>query len=201
MPRWQFLCKMHSKVTANICGLETYKAKDEEGNLVTARQRNTMIKVKKDCRFEYTLSYKAVSKGNSRKEYIKILRCLKYIYLIHINPFSFKIHEIRTVEYQTLIKQACKYCIGNLSYSESQILLKQEHQGFILNQKTYYNLLHKNPANVSNPNIITALLKKFHEARFIYKTYTKDKININEKIIKYKLIQIIFFYKKMICFI
>ena len=97
--RWQFLCKMHGRATANKRGLETHKAKDEEGNLVTARQRNTMIKVKKDCRFEYIFSYKAVSKGNSKKEYIKTLKCLEYIYLIYINPFSFKIHEIGTVEY------------------------------------------------------------------------------------------------------
>jgi hypothetical protein len=30
-PRWQFLCKMHGKATANKRGLEARKAKDEEG--------------------------------------------------------------------------------------------------------------------------------------------------------------------------
>ena len=103
-PRWQFLCKMHGRATANTRGLETYKAKDEKGNLVTARQRNTMIKVKKDCRFEYKLSYKAISKGSSKKEYIRILKYLKYIYLIYINPFSFKIYKTGIIKYQTLIR-------------------------------------------------------------------------------------------------
>ena len=98
-PHWQFLCKMYGKATANKYRLEACKAKDKEGNLVTDRQRNTMIKVKKDCHFEYLLSYKAVSKGSSKKEYIGILKCLKYIYLININPFSFKIYETGTVEY------------------------------------------------------------------------------------------------------
>jgi len=34
MLRWQFLCKMYGKVTANKYGLETYKAKDKERNLI-----------------------------------------------------------------------------------------------------------------------------------------------------------------------
>jgi hypothetical protein len=55
-PRWQFLCKMHGKATANKRGLEARKAKDEEGNLATDRQRNTIIKAKLNCQFEYTLS-------------------------------------------------------------------------------------------------------------------------------------------------
>jgi len=36
-PRWQFLCKMHGRATANKRGLKIHKAKDEEGNLVTAK--------------------------------------------------------------------------------------------------------------------------------------------------------------------
>jgi hypothetical protein len=46
------------------------------------RQRDTIIKVKKDCRFEYTLFYKAVNRGNDEKGYIKTLKCLKYTHLI-----------------------------------------------------------------------------------------------------------------------
>jgi hypothetical protein len=30
--RWQFLCKMHGRATANKRGLEAHKAKDKEGN-------------------------------------------------------------------------------------------------------------------------------------------------------------------------
>jgi hypothetical protein len=47
--RWQFLCKMHGRVTASKCGLEARKANDKEGNLVTDRQCN-ITKIKKDCR-------------------------------------------------------------------------------------------------------------------------------------------------------
>ena len=143
---------------------------------------------------------KAVSKGSSKKEYIGTLKCLEHTHPIHINPFSFKIHEIGTVKYQTLIRQARKYRVSNVSYSESQVLLEQEHQGLILNQKTYYNLLRKNPADANNPNTITALLKELDEAGFVYRTRTEDKIDVNERVIKRKMIQIIFFYKEVIRF-
>ena len=44
-----------------------------------------MVKVKKDCRFEYTLSYKAIS-----------IRYLEHAHSIYLNPFSFKVHETET---------------------------------------------------------------------------------------------------------
>ena len=90
---------MHGRATTNKRRLETYKIKDEEDNLVIIRQRNTIIKVKKDCRFEYKFSYKVISKGSSKKEYIRIFKYFKYIYLIYINPFSFKIYKIRIIKY------------------------------------------------------------------------------------------------------
>ena len=63
-----------------------------------------MVKVKKDCRFEYTLSYKAISNGSNEKEYIGTLRCLEHTHPIYLNPFSFKVHETETIEYQTLFR-------------------------------------------------------------------------------------------------
>jgi hypothetical protein len=62
-------------------------------------------------------------------------------------------------------------------YSESQALLEQEHQGLILSQKTYYNLLRKKPGDANNPDTITALLKELDEAGFVYRTRTEDEID------------------------
>jgi hypothetical protein len=98
-----------------------------------------MIKAKKDYRFEYTLSYKVISNGSSEKKYTGTLKSLNHTHLIYLNPFSFKVHETGTVEYQTLMGQARKYRVNNVSYLESQTFLEQEHQGLILNQKIYYN--------------------------------------------------------------
>ena len=79
---------------------------------MTDRQRNTMVKDKKDCGFKYLLSYKTVSKGSEEKEYIRTLKCLTHTYELHLNPFSFKVYEKSTVEYQTLVVQARNTGLG-----------------------------------------------------------------------------------------
>jgi len=47
---------------------------------------------------------------------------------------------------------------------------------------------HKKSGNINNFNIIIILFKEFNEAKFIYKIYTENKIDINKKVIKYKII-------------
>jgi hypothetical protein len=95
---------MHGNKTVNKRGLELKKAKDKKGNVMTDRQRDTMIKAKKDCHFKYLLSYKAVSKGSKENQYIERLKCLTYTHSIHLNPFSFKVYKKETSEYQNLIQ-------------------------------------------------------------------------------------------------
>jgi hypothetical protein len=73
---WEFRCKLYGTKTLNTRGLEPRKLEDEEGMVVTDRQRNTMVKAKKDCGFNYLLSHKAVSKGSEEKKYIKTFKCL-----------------------------------------------------------------------------------------------------------------------------
>ena len=102
-PRWQFLCKQYGTKTANKRNLKARKGKDEEGNIIINRQRDTMIKAKKDYYFEYNLFYKPINRGSSEKQYIGTLKYLSYIYYINLNPFSFKVHEINIIEYQALI--------------------------------------------------------------------------------------------------
>jgi hypothetical protein len=62
---------MYGNETTNKRGLELKKTKDAEGNVITDRQRDTMVKAKKDCYFEYLLSYKAVSKDNEEKKILE----------------------------------------------------------------------------------------------------------------------------------
>jgi hypothetical protein len=65
------------------------------------------------------LSVKAVSKGSKNKEYIRTLKYLNYTHLLYLNPFSFKVYEKSTVEYQALAAQARKYRIRKRSYTKS----------------------------------------------------------------------------------
>jgi hypothetical protein len=70
---------------------------------MTDRQRNTIIKAKKDCGFNYLLSHKTVRKSGEEIRYIKTLKYLTYIHELHLNLFSFKVHEKSTIEYQALV--------------------------------------------------------------------------------------------------
>jgi len=147
-----------------------------------------MVKAKKDCQFEYLLSYKGVSRGSEKKHFIGTAKCLLHTHTIYLNPFSFKVHEKNTTEYQTLIGQAKKYRSGKITYAESQELLKQEEQGLVLGNKTYYNLLRKRPGDSSNPDTVTGLLKVLDDLGFIYRTRTKDEIDDNGKVVSRKLL-------------
>lgn len=71
--------------------------------MVTIRQRDTIIKAKKDYHFEYNLSYKPVSRDSSKKQYIRTLKYLTYTHRVNLNPFSFKVHETSIIKYQALI--------------------------------------------------------------------------------------------------
>jgi len=58
--------------------------------------------------------------------------------------------------------------------------------------------LRKKPGDANNPDIITALLKELDEAGFVYRTRTEDEIDANGRVVKRKLIQIIFFHREVI---
>ena len=70
---------------------------------MTDRQHNIIVKAKKDCNFNYLLSYKSVSKGDKKKIYIKTFKYLIYIYKLYLNSFLFKVYEKNIIEYQALI--------------------------------------------------------------------------------------------------
>jgi hypothetical protein len=141
--------------------------------VITDRQRNTMVKAKIDCGFNYLLSYKTVRKGDEEKKYIGTLKCLTHTHELYLNPFSFKVYEKSTIEYQALVAQAHKYRIGKLSYAESQQLLEQERLGMTISQKTFYNLFRKQPGDSKNPSTINGLLAVLDESDFVYRTRTK----------------------------
>ena len=67
MSRQQFLCKQYGIKIANKRNLKTRKGKNEESNIVINRQRNTIIKTKKDYYFKYNLFYKFINYNSFEK--------------------------------------------------------------------------------------------------------------------------------------
>jgi hypothetical protein len=46
----------------------------------------------------------------------------------------------------------------------------------IISQKTFYNLVHSQPSDSSNPSIINGLLTALNKSGFVYRTRTKDEL-------------------------
>jgi hypothetical protein len=88
--------------------------------VVTNRQRNTTVKAKKDCGFNYLLPHKAVSKGSEERKYIGTPKCLTHNHELLLRPFSSKAHERSTVEHQVLVVR-----VVNAGLEKYQPLLEQ----------------------------------------------------------------------------
>src|SRR5256885_17057940 len=90
-----------------------------------------MIKAKKDCHFEYSLSYKPVSRGSSEKQYIGTLKCIAHTHRINLNPFSFKYPPLKKVtngqlsleDSASAISTKIHSILKNLSMDEDRALI------------------------------------------------------------------------------
>jgi hypothetical protein len=65
---------------------------------MTDRQRNTMVKAKKDCGFNYLLSHETVSKGSEEKKHIETFKCLTHTHELHLKL--------------AFVQSTRKYCCG-----------------------------------------------------------------------------------------
>jgi hypothetical protein len=68
-----------------------------------------------------------------------------------------------------------------------------------ISQKTFYNLLRRQPDNSNNPSTINGLLAVLDKSEFVYRTCIKDELKEN-RVISRQLVQIVFFIKDAIRF-
>jgi MULE transposase domain len=196
-PNWLFSCSFHSDKTKNSYQLEAEVARDEEGKIVTKRQRNT-VHQRKGCLCEYRLSYKKVTRDSNERVYLGIwVEGAHNGHQIPLNPFSFQSHLAANPEIQLLQTVAYTYRRSGLPYSEAYKLLQQEGQGLVLKPKQYYNLVRKKPVDKTNDDTIDALIFALTDAGFRYRTLTEDKVDEpSRRVIRRKLIQIFFFFSE-----
>lgn len=200
-PNFQYLCKFHGEKTANKRKLEERVAKDEEGKIVTQRQRDTQVK-KRGCPVEYFLSHKIINNTTKERAWIGIWKEDTHEnHALHLNPFAFVAHEQSTEAHQQLIAQARKYRFGKQSYSKACELLKQEHLGLTLSQKTYYNLIRHKYPDKGDPDTLTGLLTALKDEDFKFRTRTEDEYKVQgetETLVRRKLLQIVFYHSEAI---
>jgi hypothetical protein len=99
-PSWEFNCKFYGLKSANKRHLEDRVVRDEKGNIVTSRQRDTYNKCK-GCPVLYVLSHKLVSKHTTERIYIgRWKEEIHENHDSHLNPFSFHEHLKSTNTHQ-----------------------------------------------------------------------------------------------------
>jgi hypothetical protein len=68
-----------------------------------------------------------------------------------------------------------------------------------ISQKTFYNLLRRQPGDSNNPSTINGLLAALDESEFVYRTRIKDELK-EDRMVSRQLVQIVFFIKDVIRF-
>ena len=66
-----------------------------------------------------------------------------------------------------------------------------------ISQKTFYNLLRRQPGDSSNSSTIDGLLAALYESDFVYRTRIKNELE-GDRVVSRKLVQIVFFIKDAI---
>jgi hypothetical protein len=99
-----FHCIHYSAGTRNGRKLKPRVVRDEKGKIISQRKRDKYYK-KKDCYWLCYYSFNLVNKGEETREWIFTVKQLLHLssdgvaYLIHINPFFYKVYQKATEEY------------------------------------------------------------------------------------------------------
>lgn len=197
-PHWYFRCKFHGSKTENYRKLEARVVRNEEGEIVTGRKRDTHIN-KRECPVLYYLAHKVINRVTKERAYIGAWREEEHQnHPLNLNPFSFSIHEQSTDAFQLLAATACRFRSASQTYSKACQLLKEDGNGLILGQRTYYNLnlLRQKRPNKDDSSTITALLQGLKNDGFRFQTRLEEQYRPEdgeERLISRKLLQIFFY--------
>lgn len=145
-PSWQFRCKFYGSNSRNNRQLEDRVVRDQEGAILTARQRNSTVK-RLDCPVEYYLSKRLVNRYSEERIYKGIWR--QQVHQTHefpLNPFSFSAHEKSIQSYQRQSAQALTLRSVEIPYCQARQLLEEKGNGLVISSRTYYNVFrHQQP--------------------------------------------------------
>jgi hypothetical protein len=198
-----FYCIHHSAESRNDRGLEPRVLKDEEGKIVSERQRDTYCK-KKDCLWRCSYLFKAVSRGVGEREWVLTVKELLYLssdgskHPIYTNPFYYKVHQKATEEYQQLVTVGKRFRTAIVLYSITRRVLEQEDYGMTLPAKDYYNLIRTPLGQVEDTHTVNALLLVLEDNGFIFRCRVELKEDLVGRVIVRKLVQIFFIHLEQV---
>src|SRR5271155_2798148 len=137
---YQFRCSHHGAETRNDRGLETKVERDSEGTIISDRKRDTLHN-KKDCKWEYYLSFRALKRGDDKKVYLGRVVSTAHSHGINDNPMFYSEHKrhINESQQQQVVARKCRTL--HLPYSKAVEFMKEEGLGMLVTSKEYYNLI------------------------------------------------------------
>lgn len=164
-------CQFHGTESRNWRGLESRKAVDEHGQVMTSRQRDTSHS-RFGCPVRYRISNVLADGITSRRVWRGRWACDEIGHeLGHethedpMSPFSIQAHLRSTPEYREILHRAHNYRYNSVRFSSTTRLLQSEF-GLTIDQKTYYNLIRNEQPDISSPATIVSLLNVLQEAGF-----------------------------------
>ena len=203
-PTWYMRCKFHGARSLNVRKLESRVERDEDSNIVTQRKRDTRTK-KRDCPVLYYLHYRMLDRATKDRAFIGKWREEEHQnHSLHLNPFSFAVHEQSTDMHQVQIAAASRFRAAKQPYSMALLLLKEDSNGVFLGKKRYYNLtaVRRSLPKKEDDRTIAALLQGLKEDGFRFATRTEDSYEEQRdgtlKLSDQKLVQIFFYHPECV---
>ena len=193
-PSWQFACVFHDEATANKWKLEGRVEKDDEGNVVSKRQRDTVNR-RLGCPVRYGLSFRQLRRGQGERAYIG--RWIEEGHLGHpeiVNPFSLPPIRANLPMLQHSKANALTYRMASLPYSEAVKLLRADSLGMVLSQQEYYNLIRRQPFKKEDNHSAIVLLKALEDEGFKFRVLTSNEVAESDpaQVVSVKIVQIVF---------
>ena len=188
-----FHCIHHSAETRNDRGLEPRVVRDEEGKVLSNRQRDAYCK-KKDCLWLCYCSFKTVSRGTEKRGWVLTVKYLLHLSsdgienLMPTNPFFYRVHQKATYEYQQLVAAGKKFRTAIIPYLTTRRVLGQEDYGMTLPARDCYNLIRMPLSQVEDTHTINALLLVLEDHDFIFCCCVELEEDLEGKIVARKLV-------------
>jgi hypothetical protein len=171
-PSWQFYCLHHGESTRNYRKLEDRVELDEEGSIISNRQRDGTTVRQLGCQWEGLCSFKSIGKQRTEpKGYILTMKCGTHNgHKLADDPFQFQGHLKDSEEFRQAISQAKKHRQQVLPYSDSRRLIET----------------------------IVALLRMLEDNGFVYRTRVSIEEDEYGTSIARKLIQLFWAHRKQL---
>jgi hypothetical protein len=164
-PTWRFRCFHHGSVTRNQRKLEARIEKDDEGKIISKRQRGHTNVHQLECPWAALCSFKTVGKQRSgEKAFVLTMQSDIHTCPLVDDPLSvFPVHLKSIEEWKDAVTMAKKHRQQVLPYSDSRRLIDAEEFGLVLSSRAYYNSIRKEIPDRSKPHTIEALLLSLHD--------------------------------------